>query len=189
MASIAAGIQQTSRLVDAKRAEAEAIAAALATTVAAAVADRRTREVARTLTAMARIPDVVYVGSMGRAWGPSPERGVFRTKDGGKTWKKVLFKSDGAGVIDLIMSPEDPNLLFAAVWEFERKAWGSKTGGPEGGLWKSTDGGNTWKEITRNEGLPAGMQLIGPLGGDDRLIALASAWHEVSDWGRHKPPL
>jgi photosystem II stability/assembly factor-like uncharacterized protein len=94
---------------------------------------------------------------MGHAWGPSPERGVFRTKDGGETWEKVLFKSDGAGVIDLIMSPEDPNLLFAAVWEFDRKAWGAKTGGPESGLWKSTDGGDTWTEITRNEGMPAGM--------------------------------
>jgi photosystem II stability/assembly factor-like uncharacterized protein len=99
-------------------------------------------------------PDHVYVSSMGRAWGPSPERGVFRTKDGGKTWEKVLFKSDGAGVIDLIMSPEDPNLLFAAVWEFDRKAWGAKTGGPESGLLKSMDGGDTWTEITRNEGWP-----------------------------------
>jgi photosystem II stability/assembly factor-like uncharacterized protein len=102
-------------------------------------------------------PDLVYVGSMGHAWGPSPERGVFRTKDGGESWEKVLFKSDGAGVIDLIMSPEDPNLLFAAVWEFDRKAWGAKTGGPESGLWKSTDGGDKWTEITRNEGMPAGM--------------------------------
>jgi photosystem II stability/assembly factor-like uncharacterized protein len=102
-------------------------------------------------------PNTVYVASMGHVWGASPERGVFKTTDGGKTWKKVLFKSDKTGVIDMVMSPKDPNVLFAAMWEFERKAWGSKTGGPEGGLWKSTDGGKTWKEITRNEGLPAGM--------------------------------
>jgi hypothetical protein len=102
-------------------------------------------------------PDTLYVASMGHVWGPSPERGVFKTTDGGKTWKKVLFKSDKTGAIDMVMSPADPNILFAAMWEFERKAWGSKTGGPEGGLWKSTDGGKTWKEITRNEGLPAGM--------------------------------
>ena len=102
-------------------------------------------------------PDRVYVASMGHAWGPSPERGVFRTKDGGKTWDKVLFKSDKTGAIDMVMSPEDPNVLFAALWEFERKAWGAKTAGPEGGIWKSTNGGDTWKEITRYAGLPEGM--------------------------------
>jgi len=102
-------------------------------------------------------PNRVYVASMGHTWGPSPERGVFRTTDGGKTWKKVLFKSDRTGAIDLVMSPQDPNVLFAALWEFERKAWGAKTGGAEGGLWKSTDGGDTWQEITRSEGMPKGM--------------------------------
>ena len=102
-------------------------------------------------------PNRVYVASMGHTWGPSPERGVFRTTDGGKTWDKVLFKSDKTGCIDMVMSPENPNILFAALWEFERKAWGAKTAGPEGGLWKSTDGGDTWQEITRNEGLPEGM--------------------------------
>ena len=102
-------------------------------------------------------PNRVYVASMGHAWGPSPERGIFRTTNGGKNWDKVLFKSDKTGAIDMVMSPKDPNILFAALWEFERKAWGAKTAGPEGGLWKSTDGGDTWQEITRNEGLPAGM--------------------------------
>ncbi|TWU03078.1 Xyloglucanase Xgh74A precursor [Symmachiella macrocystis] len=102
-------------------------------------------------------PNRVYVASMGHTWGESPERGVFRTKDGGKTWDKVLFKSDKTGAIDMAMSPENPNILFAALWEFERKAWGAKTAGPEGGLWKSTDGGDTWQEITRNQGLPDGM--------------------------------
>jgi len=102
-------------------------------------------------------PNTVYVASMGHTWGPSPERGVFRTTDGGKSWKKVLFRSDKTGAIDMVMSPKDPNVLFAALWEFERKAWGAKTAGPEGGLWKSTDGGDTWQEITRNEGLPKGM--------------------------------
>jgi photosystem II stability/assembly factor-like uncharacterized protein len=102
-------------------------------------------------------PDRVLVASMGHTWGPSPERGVFRTTDGGKTWEKVLFKSDKTGAIDMVMSPEEPNTLFAALWEFERKAWGAKTGGPEGGIWKSIDGGDTWQEITRNAGLPEGM--------------------------------
>ena len=102
-------------------------------------------------------PNRVYVASMGHTWGPSPERGVFRTTDGGKSWDKVLFKSDKTGAIDMAMSPDDPNVLFAALWEFERKAWGAKTAGPEGGIWKSTDGGDTWEEITRNDGLPEGM--------------------------------
>jgi len=102
-------------------------------------------------------PNRVYVASMGHTWGPSPERGVFRTKDGGKNWEKVLFKSDKTGAIDMVMSPKDPNIMFAALWEFERKAWGAKTAGPEGGIWRSMDGGDTWEEISRYEGLPEGM--------------------------------
>ena len=80
---------------------------------------------------------------------PNRGTGVFRTKDGGETWEKVLFKNEGTGAIDLVMSPDDPNLLFAALWEFERKAWGAKTGGPDGGIWRSRDGGDTWEEITQ----------------------------------------
>jgi photosystem II stability/assembly factor-like uncharacterized protein len=101
-------------------------------------------------------PDVVYVASMGHAWGPHPDRGVFRTTDGGETWEKVLFVSDGTGAIDLIMAPDDPNLLFAAMWEFERKAWGAFFGGPEGGIYRSRDGGETWEEISEMPGLPEG---------------------------------
>ncbi len=107
-------------------------------------------------------PDRVYVSAMGHAFGPNPERGVFRSNDGGATWEKVLFKSDGAGVIDLIMNPSNSDELFAAVWEFERKTWGAKTGGAESGLWRSLDGGDTWEEISRNAGLPEGrMGRIG----------------------------
>jgi len=101
-------------------------------------------------------PDIVYVGAFGHAFGPNPERGVYRTKDGGETWEKVLYKSETAGVIDLVMNPSNPDELFAVIWEFERKAWGSKTGGPETGLWKSTDGGDNWTEISYNTGLPEG---------------------------------
>ncbi len=86
-------------------------------------------------------PDIVYVGAYGHAFGPNEDRGVYKTVDGGKTWKKVLYKSDKAGVIDLVMNPSNPEELFAAVWKFERKAWGPTTGGPESGMWKSTDGG------------------------------------------------
>ena len=101
-------------------------------------------------------PNIVYVAAYGHAFGPNPERGVYRTTDGGKNWEKVLFKSETAGAIDLVMNPTNPDELFASIWEFERKAWGPKTGGAESGLWKSTDGGDTWTEITRNEGLPEG---------------------------------
>jgi photosystem II stability/assembly factor-like uncharacterized protein len=101
-------------------------------------------------------PDIVYVGAYGHAFGSNTERGVFKTIDGGKTWKKVLYKSDKAGVIDLVMNPSNPEELFATVWEFERKAWGPKTGGPDSGMWKSVDGGDNWTEITYNNGLPEG---------------------------------
>jgi len=101
-------------------------------------------------------PDIVYVAAFGHAFGPNPERGVFRTMDGGKSWKKVLFKSETAGAIDLVMNPTNPDELFASIWEFERKAWGPKTGGDESGLWKSTDGGENWTDITYSKGLPEG---------------------------------
>ncbi len=101
-------------------------------------------------------PDVVFVASMGHAFGPTKERGVFRTRDGGKTWDHVLFQNEGTGAIDLVMSPGDPDVLFAALWTFERKAWGSFFGGPDGGIWRSRDGGNNWEEITANPGLPEG---------------------------------
>jgi photosystem II stability/assembly factor-like uncharacterized protein len=101
-------------------------------------------------------PDIVFVAAFGHAFGPNPERGVYRTRDGGKSWEKVLYKSEKAGAIDLVMNPSNPDELFAVIWEFERKAWGPKTGGPESGLWKSTDGGDTWTEITYNNGLPEG---------------------------------
>ena len=101
-------------------------------------------------------PDIVYVGAYGHAFGPNPERGVYKTIDGGKSWKKVLYKSEKAGAIDLVMNPSNPDELFAVIWEFERKAWGPKTGGPESGMWKSTDGGDNWTEITYSKGLPEG---------------------------------
>ncbi len=101
-------------------------------------------------------PDIVYVAAFGHAFGPNPERGVYKTTDGGETWDQVLFKSDKAGAIDLVMNPSNPDELLASIWEFERKAWGPKTGGPDSGLWKSVDGGETWTEFTYANGLPEG---------------------------------
>jgi photosystem II stability/assembly factor-like uncharacterized protein len=107
-------------------------------------------------------PDIVYAAAMGDIFGTNPERGVFRTKDGGKTWQRVLFKSDRAVAFDLTMDPTNPNILFASLDQFQRFPWDENSGGPDSGLYKTTDGGDTWTEITRNPGLPKG--LIGKIG-------------------------
>ncbi len=107
-------------------------------------------------------PDIVFVAAMGDIFGTNPDRGVFRTTDGGKTWKKVLFKSDRASACDLTMDPTNPNILFASLNQFQRFPWDENSGGPDSGLYKTTDGGDNWTEITRNSGLPKG--LIGKIG-------------------------
>lgn len=103
-------------------------------------------------------PDLVYVAALGHAFGPNDERGVFRSKDGGKSWEKVLFKSSKAGAIDLSMDRSNPRILYAALYETVRNFWSLTSGGPDSGLWKSTDGGDTWTEITNNPGLPTGLK-------------------------------
>ncbi|HEX7938421.1 MAG TPA: glycosyl hydrolase, partial [Gemmatimonadaceae bacterium] len=102
-----------------------------------------------------RDPDHVYVAAMGHAFGPNPDRGVFRSKDGGKSWQKVLFLNDSTGAIDLTMDPTNPRIIIAAMWKFQRTPWGMNAGGGRSGLWKTLDGGDTWKEITFNPGIPA----------------------------------
>ena len=97
--------------------------------------------------------DIVYVSGFGSAFGPSKDGGVFKTTDGGETWEQILFRSEDTGVIDLAMNPSNSNELFASVWEFERKAWGPKTGGPGSGLWHSTDGGENWTDISKKRRL------------------------------------
>ena len=107
-------------------------------------------------------PDIAFVAAMGHWAGPNAERGVFRTQDGGKTWKKVLYKSDKAGAIDVSIDPLNSNIIYASIYQFLRQPWNFDSGGPDSGLWKSTDGGDTWKEISRNPGLPKG--ILGRIG-------------------------
>ena len=116
-------------------------------------------------------PDVVYVGVLGHAFGPNPTRGVFRSKDGGKTWEKVLFRNDSTGVSDLAMDPTNPRVLYAGFWQAVRRPWELVSGGAGGGIWKSTDGGDSWRELTRNKGLPRG--ILGKIG-----LAVSPVNHE-----------
>lgn len=100
--------------------------------------------------------DVAYVAAMGTTWGENPERGVFKTTDGGKTWEKVLYVDQKTGAADLAMAPDNPNKLIAAMWEHHRWPWFFKSGGPGSGLYITTDGGKNWKKLTHENGLPKG---------------------------------
>lgn len=107
-------------------------------------------------------PDIVYVSALGHVYGPNPERGVFRTNDGGKSWKKILFRGDSAGAFDLILDPNNPETVYATIWHAYRTPWKLVSGGTQSGIFKSTDGGEHWTDITRNAGLPSGV--IGKVG-------------------------
>ncbi len=102
-------------------------------------------------------PDVVWVAAIGHLFGPNEERGIFKTIDGGKTWKKVLYINNQTGCSDLIMEPGNPSVLYAGTWRMLRTPYSMESGGEGSGLWKSTDGGDTWKNITTNKGLPKGL--------------------------------
>ena len=102
-----------------------------------------------------RNPDVVLVAALGHAWGPNTERGVFRTADGGKTWQKVLYKDENTGAIDVVFDPRNSSIVYAALWQVRRQPWYFNSGGPGSGLYKSIDGGLTWKQLT-GHGLPDG---------------------------------
>ncbi len=102
-------------------------------------------------------PDVVYVGALGHVFGPNSERGVYRTRDGGKTWEKVLFVNDSTGVSDLAMDPSNPDVLYAGFWQAGRKPWLLVSGGAGSGLWKTTDGGDHWTDLRGRSGLPTGI--------------------------------
>ncbi len=100
-------------------------------------------------------PDLVYVAAQGHVWGPNAERGIFRSPDGGRTWKKLLFVDEKTGASDLAMDPVNPRILYAGFWQVVRRPWELDSGGPGSSLWKSTDGGDNWKKLT--EGLPEGI--------------------------------
>ena len=101
-------------------------------------------------------PDHVLVAALGHAFGPNAERGVFRTLDGGKTWKKVLYRDENTGAVDITYDPTDPKIVYAALWQVRRQPWGFSSGGPGSGLFRSTDGGETWTEL-KGHGLPTGI--------------------------------
>ena len=107
-------------------------------------------------------PDIVYVAAFGLYHGPSEERGVFKSTDGGKSWKRTLFKDPRSGAVDIVIDANNPNIIYAALWEAYRIEYQMSSGGPGSGMYKSTDGGDTWTEITRNAGLPSGV--VGRIG-------------------------
>lgn len=102
-------------------------------------------------------PDIIYASSMGHVFKPDPNRGVFKSTDGGKSWKKILFVNDETGSINLVMEPNNPDVLYAAMWQAQRTPWSLISGGPGSGIYKTTDGGAHWTDITRSEGLPKGV--------------------------------
>ncbi|MGH9487674.1 MAG: WD40/YVTN/BNR-like repeat-containing protein [Terriglobales bacterium] len=102
-------------------------------------------------------PNTVYAASMGHVFVPGPHRGVYKTTDGGKTWKKILFVDNATGAIGISMAPSQPNVLYAAMWQAQRKPYALVSGGPGSGIYKSSDGGAHWTNLTHNPGLPSGI--------------------------------
>ena len=118
-------------------------------------------------------PDRVYAAAFGDPYSAGPDRGVFRSTDGGKTWTRVLYRDEKSGAEDLVIDPHDSKVLYASLWEAFRTPFSMSSGGPGSGLFKSTDGGNTWQELTRNPGMPAGILgkiSVSVSGADSKLV-------------------
>jgi photosystem II stability/assembly factor-like uncharacterized protein len=122
-------------------------------------------------------PDVAFVAALGHPYGPNTERGIFRTADGGKTWERVLYKDENTGGIDVTFDPHNANILFASLWQARRTPWSLSSGGPGSGLYRSNDGGTTWKRLEEH-GLPKGPYGrigISVAANSDRVYALIEA--------------
>ncbi|HEX3986289.1 MAG TPA: hypothetical protein VHX13_06725 [Acidobacteriaceae bacterium] len=102
-------------------------------------------------------PDVVYAAALGHLFGPNPDRGIFKTTDGGQTWKKVLYVNDETGAISLAMDPSNASVVYASMWQISRTHWTFSSGGPGSGIYKTTDGGANWTNISHSQGLPTGI--------------------------------
>jgi len=124
-----------------------------------------------------RDANLVYVAALGHAWGTNRQRGVFRSKDGGRNWQHILFKSERAGSHDIAIDPQNPHILYAPIWQAQRYPHTLISGGEECGLWRSPDGGDTWSDITRSPGLPSGM--LGKIG-----VAVSPIPVGGRGWGR-----
>ena len=113
-------------------------------------------------------PDLVYVAALGHAFKENEERGVYRSKDGGETWEQILHVSSRAGAVDISMDMSNPRILYATFWQTRRKFWSIDSGGPDSGLWRSFDGGDTWENISENKGMPrnkdGSLAILGKIG-------------------------
>ncbi len=102
-------------------------------------------------------PDIVYAAVMGDLYKPTQERGIYKSTDGGQSWRRVLFANADAGAVELAMDPNNPRILYASTWRIRRTPYSLESGGAGSALWKSTDGGESWRDISKNEGLPSGL--------------------------------
>lgn len=137
-------------------------------------------------------PNIVYAAAMGHEFGPNPERGLYRSNDGGNTWKKILYVNETTGASDVALDPKNPNIVFAGMYDYMRQPWYFRSGGPGSGLYRSDDGGDTWKKLTGpslHNGLPTGEgnDLIGRIGlaicgGNPKVIYALVQSHEGVLW-------
>lgn len=138
-------------------------------------------------------PKQLFVAAFGSIWGSHPERGVYRSNDGGENWERVLFNNNSTGCAELIMDPQNPQKLFAALYDFERKPWTFRSGGSGSGLHVTYDGGNTWKRLSSDNGLPKGelgrIGLAIPKSNTKRVYAIIEAnksgFYRSNDGGEH----